>query len=69
MEKYKIRQNKRLKEIVNALGQKAKVGNRESIYAQGGYQVKHNLALFVDKETQTIYSVPMSMLIKNWDDA
>ncbi len=64
MEKYKIRQNKKLKKIIKAFGQKAKVGNREGIYSQSGYHVRHNLALFLDDKTQTLYSVPMSMVIK-----
>ena len=69
MKEYKIAQNKRLKEIVNAFGQKSKVGNLQGLYAQGGYQVRHNLALFVDDKTQTLYSVPMSMVIKNKESA
>jgi len=64
MKEYKITQNQHTKEIVDMFGFKAKVGNVEGLYAQGKYQVRNNLALFVDDETQTLHSVPMSMIIK-----
>jgi|TARA_A100001391_G_C5034344_1_gene269215 hypothetical protein len=69
MKEYKITQNQHTKEIVNMFGFKAKVGNIEGLYAQGKYQVRHNLALFVDDKTQTLYSVPMSMIAKNKERA
>lgn len=62
MEEYKIRQNEYTKEIVNLLGQEAKVLDLTGKYAQGKYEVNRKLALFVDNKTQTLYRVPMTMI-------
>jgi|TARA_R100001460_G_scaffold187_6_gene864 hypothetical protein len=65
MKEYKIKQHQRTKEIVSLLGQKAKVVGVQGMYAQGKYEANRKLALFVDNKTQTLYRVPMSMVVKN----
>ena len=62
MEKYKITQNSKTIDIVNALGKEVKVFDLAGMYARGKYEVNNNLALFVDNKTQTLYRVPMSMV-------
>ena len=65
MKEYKIKQHQRTKEIVSLLGQKTKVVGVQGMYAQGKYEANRKLALFVDNKTQTLYRVPMSMVVKN----
>ena len=62
---YKIKQTKRVKNIVKTFGQSAKVMDIQGMYAQGKYEANRRLALFVDDETDTLYRVPMSKIAKN----
>ena len=65
MKQYKIKQPQRTKEIVSLLGQEARVMGVQGMYAQGKYEANRKLALFVDNKTDTLYRVPMSMIVNN----
>ena len=65
MKQYKIKQHQRTKEIVSLFGQEAKVMGVQGMYAQGKYEANRELALFVDNKTDTLYRVPVSMIVNN----